>query len=148
MKLAIAFLATGAMLWAVLVTAAPADSMLLVNSSSAKWQHEAGDPAGSESVTLREDPATGALELFARYPAGHVFAPHWHSANERVVLLEGRMSIEVGPGKDSAEKKILEAGGYAYLPARQPQRMACVSSTACSFYVYWDGKLDFHKAAD
>jgi glyoxylate utilization-related uncharacterized protein len=141
MRLAIAFVATGAILWAGLGIAAPPDSMLLVNSSSAKWEHDAGDPAGSESITLREDPTSGATELFARYPAGHVFAPHWHSANERVVLLEGRMSIQ-----DGEKKKMLEAGGYAYLPAKVPQKMACVSSTACSFYVYWDGKLDFHKA--
>jgi hypothetical protein len=33
------------------------------------------------------------------------------------------------------------------LPAREVQKLACVSKTRCTFYVYWDGKLDFHAAA-
>jgi hypothetical protein len=50
----------------------------VINQGTAKWSHEGNDPAGSESVVLREDAQSGALELFARYPAGHVFTPHWH----------------------------------------------------------------------
>jgi anti-sigma factor ChrR (cupin superfamily) len=108
--------------------------VVVVNPSSAKWQVEGG---GSESVVLREDAQTGALELFARYPAGHVFAPHWHSVNERMVLVEGRMLVN---------NAALEPGGFAYLPAKQVQTMSCVSTSRCVFYVSWDGHLDFHKA--
>ena len=104
---------------------------LLINPENTKWDPA---PKGSESVTLREDSKTGATELLARYPAGHVFPPHWHDANERIVLIEGRLAIE-GEG----EKKMLEPGGYEYLPARQIQRMSCVADTRCSFYVAWDG---------
>jgi len=81
--------------------------------------------------------------LLARYPAGHIFPPHWHSANERVVLTEGRISME-----ENGERQFLEPGGYAYMPAKQVQRMKCVSETRCSFYVFWDGPLDFHPATD
>ena len=118
-------------------------SAILVNSGEAKWTHDAGDPPGSESVMLREDPSNGSMELLVRYPAGHVFAPHWHSVNERMILIEGRMSVNQG-----SETRYLESGGFAYLPAKQVQKMACVSKTRCSFYVYWDGKLDFHSAAE
>jgi quercetin dioxygenase-like cupin family protein len=114
---------------------------VVANAADLKWESDAKDK--SESAVLREDPATGAFEMFVRYPAGHVFAPHWHSANERIVLLEGQMAIGEG-----GEKKFLEAGGFAYLPARQVQHLSCVSSTACRFYVYWDGKLDFHRAGE
>jgi quercetin dioxygenase-like cupin family protein len=113
---------------------------VLANLAAARWSHEPGDPPGSDSVTLREDSQTGALEQLARYPPGHVFAPHWHTANERIILLEGRMSI--GP---SGDEKFLDPGGYAFLPAKEVQHMACVSKTRCTFYVYWDGKLDFHR---
>jgi quercetin dioxygenase-like cupin family protein len=113
---------------------------IITNHSTAKWVHEAGDAPGSESVTLREDPQTGALELLVRYPAGHVFKPHWHSANERMILIEGRMSLRQGNGPET----FLESGGYAFLPAKEVQRSACISKTRCTFYVYWDGKLDFH----
>jgi len=107
------------------------------NLATAKWGHDAGDPPGSESVTLRQDAQTGAIELLVRYPAGYVFAPHWHSANERIVLLEGRMSL--------GDEKFLDPGGYAFLPAKEVQHLACVSKTRCTFYVYWDSKLDFHR---
>ena len=116
--------------------AQPTPAPIRVNSATAKWTHDKTDPPGAESITLREDPKTGALELLARYPAGHVFAPHWHNANERIVMLEGKLSMD---------GEFLEPGGYAFLPAKQVQRMACVSTTRCAFYVYWDGKLDFHR---
>lgn len=116
------------------------EGRIIVNPAEAKWEASKGK---SESTSLREDPKTGAVELFARYPAGHVFAPHWHDSNERVVLIEGRIMMEE---KDS--KKFLESGGYAYLPAHRVQSMTCVSETRCAFYVYWDGPLDSHPVKD
>ena len=136
MNFTCAFLAT-LLCCAALVCQTASTKPVLANLSSAKWSHDAGDPPGSESVVLREDPATGATELLARYPPGHVFNPHWHSANERVLLLEGKMSVN---------GTTLDPGGYAFLPAKEVQRMACTSSTRCTFYVYWDARLDFHRA--
>lgn len=129
-----------AAVWMLAVPALFAQA-IVVNSSDSKWTHDKGDPPGSESVMLREDAQTGGMELFARYPAGHVFSPHYHSVNERLILIEGRMSLKQG-----AETKYLEPGGFAYLPAKEVQTMVCVSKTRCTFYVYWDGKLDFHAA--
>jgi len=131
MQLSFAILSlTGALLLAQ-------ESHKIVNPEGAPWV-KAKD--GSESITIRED-AT-ATEYIVRYPAGHVFRPHWHTVNERIVLIEGRLSLKQG---DAAET-LLEAGGYAFLPARQVQRTKCVSKTACTFYVLWDGKLDFNPA--
>ena len=115
-------------------------SAVIANLATAQWGRDAGDPPGSESVTLRQDAQTGATELLVRYPAGHVFAPHWHSANERIVLLEGRMSVG-----QAGNEQFLDPGGYAFLPAKKLQRLACVSRTRCTFYVHWDAKLDFHR---
>jgi quercetin dioxygenase-like cupin family protein len=117
---------------------------VVTNLGSAKWTHDKGDPPGSESVLLREDAQTGGMELLVRYPAGHVFAPHWHSVNERIVVLEGKLSVKVGTGSES----VLEAGGFAFLPAKEVQRLACTSASRCTFYIQWDGKLDNHKVQD
>ena len=131
-------------LWFALTLAATAESNAIVaNAATAKWEHDAHDTSGSESVVLLEDPHSGSFELLVRYPAGHVFAPHWHSANERIVLLEGKLSVQVGPLKTE-----LEPGGFAFLPAKAVQKLACISSTRCAFYVYWDGKPDSHKTKD
>jgi quercetin dioxygenase-like cupin family protein len=113
----------------------------VVNPESAKWTQENRDPAGAESVVLHEDPQSGALELFARYPGGHVFAPHWHDSNERIVLVEGRLLL-----RDDDGEEFLEPGGYAFLPAGKVQRMSCVSKSRCGFYVYWDGSPRSHAA--
>lgn len=87
------------------------DARVLVNPAEAKW---GPSKSGSESVTLREDPKSGALELFARYPAGHVFPPHWHSAIERLVLIEGRIAME-----EAGQKRFLEPGDtLTCLPSR------------------------------
>jgi anti-sigma factor ChrR (cupin superfamily) len=124
----------GMALWVTLSAAQTAP--LIANLTESKWTHEKNDPPGAESVTLRDD--EHGTELLARYPAGHVFAPHWHSVNERILLIEGKLSL--------GEGRSLEPGGYAFLPAREVQHMSCVSTTRCTFYVMWDGKLDFHRA--
>ena len=120
----------------------PAKSVV-VNAKTAKWTHDAGDPPGSESVVLREDSKTGAFEIFARYPAGHTFNPHWHSVNERLLVIEGKMTVGKG---ESAQT--LDPGGYAYLPAKEVQYLSCGKESRCAFYAYWDGKLDFHRASE
>lgn len=133
----VCFLALGTFLYSHAQTSQTA-TRILADPGTVKWERSAN---GSESATLREDPKTGAVELFARYPAGHVFPPHWHSANERIVVIEGHLSIE-----DSDAQRIIEPGGYAFLPAREVQSMTCASKSRCSFYVFWDGPLDNHPA--
>ncbi len=111
------------------------DVPAVVNSREAKWQHDADDPPGGESLVLRMDRKTGAMEFFARYPAGFAFKTHAHKANERFLLIEGKASIEVGDAKTS-----IDPGGFAYFPAGQVHRISCVSSTPCVWYLAWDAK--------
>jgi quercetin dioxygenase-like cupin family protein len=126
----------------MLLAQTSANQPVISNQKDAAWAPESGTP-GADGALLREDPQTGGLELFVHYPAGHVFAPHWHSANERIILIEGAMSIQVGD-----LRKELQPGGYAFLPAKQVQTMSCGAASRCGFYVYWDGKLDNHKPTE
>lgn len=114
---------------------------ILTNLETARWGHDAGDPPGSESVFLRQDPQTGGMELLVRFPAGHVIAPHWHESNERILVLEGQLTLK----RDAADAKI-ETGGYAFLPAKEVQRLSCSSKTRCTFYLSWDGRPRTHQA--
>jgi quercetin dioxygenase-like cupin family protein len=107
---------------------------ILSNLDTAKWEHDKNDPPGSESVLLRADPKTHALELLVRFPAGHVIAPHTHDSNERIIVLEGQLTV-----REDSGAKVLNTGGYAYLPAGEVQRLSCSSSTRCTFYLAWDG---------
>ena len=89
---------------------------MVVNSHDAKWQHDANDPPGGESLVLRTDRKTGAMEFFARYPAGFAFKPHAHKANERFMLMEGKAAVEVGDAKTrnrSGRIRLLSGGADA-----------------------------------
>ena len=81
------------------------------------------------------------MELLVRFPAGHVFAPHWHESNERIMVLEGRLSVNQDSGETS-----LEPGGFAFLPAHDVQRLKCTSTTRCTLYLSWDGNPKSHAA--
>jgi quercetin dioxygenase-like cupin family protein len=107
----------------------------IVNSSDAKWQHDSDDPPGGESLILRMDRATGAMEFMARYPAGFAFKPHAHKANERFLLFEGKASVEAG-----GATVVLDPGGYAYFPTGQTHSITCVAAARCMFFVAWDAK--------
>jgi quercetin dioxygenase-like cupin family protein len=113
---------------------AAGQSAVVTNLDTAKWTRD----KESDSVLLRTDAATGGMELLVRFPAGHVIAPHWHDSNERVIVLEGQLTLD--------GDKVINTGGLAYLPAREVQRLACSSSTRCTFYLAWDGKPQSHAA--
>src|SRR5450432_4243453 len=130
-----AFLAAVACSGTLLWCQSGSNPPVIVNLANAGWAHQAKDPAGSEGVLLRQDPPTGGMELLARFPAGHVIASHWHASNERLLLLEGQLSLRVG----EEPEKLLDTGGFAHLPAREVQRISCVSKTRCTFYLGWDG---------
>ena len=66
----------------LLTASLAAGQSVTANLADAKWTRGKGDPPGAENVFLRQDAQTGGMELLVRYPAGHVFAPHWHSVND------------------------------------------------------------------
>jgi quercetin dioxygenase-like cupin family protein len=114
---------------------------ILTNLDTAKWVHEKGDPPESESLLLRQDSETGGMELLVRFPASHVIKPHWHESNERIIVLEGQLTLRQDSGVTA-----LNLGGYAFLPAHEVQRLSCSSKTRCTFYLSWDGKPASHPA--
>ena len=134
----IALLAAGAV---ILLLAQPQSGAIVTNLDTAQWSHDKGDPPGSESIMLRQDARTGGMELLVRFPAGHVIAPHWHESNERILVLEGRLTLRMESGE-----RVLDRGGFAFLPAREPQRLSCSSQTRCTFYLSWDGNPQSHAA--
>jgi quercetin dioxygenase-like cupin family protein len=119
-----------------LATLAFAQSAAVVvpDPATAKWEKD-------DSVLLREDPKTGAMDLLVRYPAGKKLNPHWHSVTERLVLIEGRVAVRIA-GVDHS----VTPGGVVIVPPKEAHQLACVSETRCTFYIAWDGKLDTHKA--
>ena len=137
MKLQRAAVAACFALSAAISTGQSASEAIIVNKDDAKWTHEPNDPPGSESVFIRQDAKTGGIELLITFPAGHVIAPHYHESNERILVLEGMLSLDGKP---------IRAGGYAYLPAKEVQKLTCASKTRCVFYLAWDGSPKSYRA--
>ena len=90
---------------------------------------------------VHADQATGGIDLLVRFPAGHVIAPHFHDSNERIFVAEGQVTLRQDTGDT-----ILNTGGFAFLPAREIQRLSCSSKTRCTFYLSWDGNPASHPA--
>jgi len=120
-----------------LAIAQSASGPLISNLATAKWDHD----KDGDSVVLHADEKTGALDLLVRFPAGHVIAPHSHDSNERIIVVEGDLVLREDTGE-----KVIHAGGYAWLPAKQVQRLSCSSAGRCTFYLSWDGSPKSHPA--
>ncbi len=116
-----------------------ASKAIVINLDSANWTHEKGAADGSEGVLVHKDEATGGMDLLVRFPAGHVIPAHFHESNERIFVAEGQLTLRQDDGE-----KLIKAGGFAYLPAQEVQRLSCSSTTRCTFYLSWDGKPDSH----
>jgi len=128
-------------LGAAAVTAQSDSKAVIVNLATAKWTHDRGAPPETEGVMIRADEKTGGMDILARYPAGHVIAPHFHDSNERIFVAEGQLTL----ARESGAVHI-DTGGFAYLPAQEVQRLSCTSKTRCSFYLSWDGNPASHPA--
>jgi quercetin dioxygenase-like cupin family protein len=108
-------------------------AVVVPDLATAKWEKD-------DSVFLREDPKTGAMDLLVRYPGGKKLNAHWHSVTERLVLVEGKITVKVG-----GVEKTVTPGGVVIVPPKEGHQLACVSESKCTFYIAWDGKLDTHK---
>jgi quercetin dioxygenase-like cupin family protein len=122
-----------------IATGQSASKAIVTNLDTAKWAHESGDAPGSEGVTLHEDAATGGMDLLVRYPAGHVIPAHFHDSNERIFVAEGQLILRQENGDNP-----IKTGGFAFLPAREVQRLSCGTLSGCTFYISWDGKPNSH----
>jgi len=112
----------------------------IVNLDEAQWSYEKGSSDGSAGVLLHSDERTGGIDLLVRQPAGNVIAPHYHDSNERIIVVEGQLTLHLESGD-----KFIKAGGFAFLPAREVQRLSCGAASRCTFYLSWDGKPASHK---
>jgi quercetin dioxygenase-like cupin family protein len=112
--------------------AVAAGQAVVTNLDTAKWDQSGG-------VMLRTDPVSGGMDLLVRFPAGHVIPAHFHDSNEHIIVVEGELTLH----QDAGDTPI-KTGGFAFLPAKEVQRLSCTSKTRCTFYLSWDGDPKSH----
>lgn len=72
-----------------------------------------GYPVGVRSARQGIDPVTGGITYYALFPAGSHFDLHWHTHDEFVVVVQGKLTIELGD-----ESHDVEVGSYIVIPGK------------------------------
>lgn len=95
-------------------------------------------PAGCQIAVLNGDPAKPNADVFLRVPGGYTIPAHSHTSPERMILVEGRLTLRYR----GAPKGELTPGAYAYGPAGLPHEATCVSDKACTLFIAFEGPVD------
>lgn len=95
-------------------------------------------PAGCKIAVLQGDPAQPNADVFFKVPGNYDLPHHWHSSAERMVLVSGEMEVVY----DGQESVLLEAGSYAYGPAKAPHKGRCVSNDPCVLFIAFELPVD------
>lgn len=97
-------------------------------------------PKGCGIAVVHGDPAGNESDLFFRVPAKSDVPLHWHTAAERMVLVDGRMKVAY----EGRAPVVLTPGTYAYGAAKHPHSATCESNVPCVLFIAFDGPVDAH----
>lgn len=95
-------------------------------------------PEGCGIAVLQGDPAGPNADILFRVPANSPIVSHWHTSAERMILISGNMTVQY-EGQDPAT---LEAGDYAYGPARLRHTAQCNDDGPCVLFIAFEEPVD------
>jgi quercetin dioxygenase-like cupin family protein len=84
------------------------------------------------------DPASGPSTFILKAPANCVVAPHYHTAEEQLIVVRG----EVLTGMDGMSEMALGPGGFAMMPGKAVHWFTCTSKDGCVMFVTFDRTYD------
>jgi quercetin dioxygenase-like cupin family protein len=84
------------------------------------------------------NPDTGPSTFLLKAPAGCRVAPHYHTAEEHLIVIEGSVST----GMTGMHDITLTPGGVAVMPGKAVHWFSCVGKSACLMAVAFDQKYD------
>jgi quercetin dioxygenase-like cupin family protein len=124
---------------AVVPDAANTPLAIRVDDPSLKWNPcPAIFPEGCRIAVLHGDPSKPGADVYLQVPGGYRIPAHTHSSAERMVLVSGELEVRY-QGRSAV---VLQAGQYAYGPAKVPHLAACRSQAACTLFITFDGPVD------
>ena len=125
------------------VQAAPAAKPVTATVNSAlQWGPcPAIFPAGCQIAVLNGDPAKPNADVFLRVPGGYTIPPHSHTSPERIVLVEGQLTVHY----QGSSAEDLTQGEYAYGPAGLPHVAICKGTGPCTLFIAFEGPVDAIK---
>jgi quercetin dioxygenase-like cupin family protein len=86
------------------------------------------------------DPAAGPSTFILKAPAGCVVAPHYHTAEEQLIVVRG----EVSTGMEGMAETVLGPGGFAMMPGKAVHWFTCTATSkdGCVMFVTFDRTYD------
>jgi hypothetical protein len=82
----------------------------------------------------------GPHGTFGQFPANFETPEHTHSHGYRAVVLKGQMT---NPFEGQMDAPVMSPGSYWAVTAGQAHSTACVSDTACEFFMFSQDGFDF-----
>lgn len=95
-------------------------------------------PKGCGIAVLHGDPSKENVDVFFKVPAKSTIPLHWHSSNERMILVKGVLRLAYEGQKET----VLKPGGYAFGPAKLPHKGYCESTTPCILFIAFESPVD------
>jgi len=81
------------------------------------------------------------VQTLVRFPKGYSLPPHSHSTDETILVLKGKIVLEVG-----GKSETLTAGGYAMLPAGTVFTLRVAGFGGAEFLAAFNGPFDMKAA--
>jgi len=97
-----------------------------------------GEPACLKVARENGDPDKGASAFLLEAPSGCVVPPHYHTAEEQLMVVRG----DVLTGMDGMAEATLGPGGFAMMPSKAMHWFTCQSKDACLMFVTFDRTYD------
>ena len=122
---------------AAAVYAAGAATPVTMTPKEMKWAPSPLAP-GVMTAVAWGDPATGPHGAFHKFVAGFTAPLHTHTANTRIVVISGTMTLA---GEDGKEMKF-PAGSFYTQPNTYAHVTKCLAGSECLVYLDADAKWD------
>ncbi len=117
---------------------------VLQNEKDVKWADAPPFlPPGAQIAVVEGKPnMKGPFTVRLKLPANYKVPPHWHPADEHVVVLSGTLYMGTGDKIDMESAKALTVGGFGLMPAKMHHY--AFTKEATTILVYGTGPVEFN----
>ena len=87
-----------------------------------------------ENGDMKTGPSTAIMKAAPKC----VVPPHYHTAEEQLIIVKGNVST----GMEGMKDTLLGPGGFAMMPSKQPHWFTCTAKEECLMFVTFDRAYD------
>jgi len=84
------------------------------------------------------DMKTGPSTAIMKAKPNCVVPPHYHTAEEQLIIVKG----DVSTGMEGMKDTVLGPGGFAMMPSKAPHWFSCTAKEECLMFVTFDRAYD------